>query len=537
MTMRLKASKFRLHGPGQGATASQGGFADDALPTSAEDGFGSEPFPGSAKADAPSSGAGPESGTPTLASDEIAAIEAEGLTTRQLRLAMRVARKHGMEPSSELDAVRLLRAQRIDPFRPDSRIDLLTSSGKQPSGEMIQLPQTVGQPQTLPGPALDPMAQRSAEIQQMQRDLSARRRRRQVMLAVRVLVFVLLPTFLAGLYYFVIATPLYATNSQFVIQQADTQQSALGGLFSGTGLATNQDAVGVQGYLESIEAMIRLDRDIGFIQHFSAPAIDPLIRLPSGATNEDAYGLYKRMVTIGYDPSEGVIRMEVSAADPDVSAAFSSALIAYAEERVDTTTQRLREDQMAGAMESFADAEDKMEAAQARVLELQEQLGVLDPASETSALMSQITNFEVQMAERRLELDQLLDNPQPNAARVSGVEGDIARLERLIAELRSQLTEDSSGTRSLAQISGELRMAEVDLQTRTLMMQESLQQVEASRIQANRQVRYLSTVVSPVPPDEATYPRAFENTLLAFLIFSGVYLLVSITASILREQV
>ena len=151
--------------------------------------------------------------------------------------------------------------------------------------------------------------------------------------------------------------------------------------------------------------------------------------------------------------------------------------------------------------------------------------------------MSQISTFEVQLAERRLELAGLLDNPQPNAARVSGAEGDIDRLQRLITDLRSQLTVDTTGARSLAQITGELRMAEVDLQTRTMMMQESLQQVEASRIQANRQVRYLSTVVGPVPPDEPTYPRAFENTLLAFLIFSGIYLLLSITVSILREQV
>jgi capsular polysaccharide transport system permease protein len=68
-------------------------------------------------------------------------------------------------------------------------------------------------------------------------------------------------------------------------------------------------------------------------------------------------------------------------------------------------------------------------------------------------------------------------------------------------------------------------------------MQEALQQLEAARIEANRQVRYLSTGVNPIPPDEATYPRAFENTALAFLVFSGIYLMMSLTASILREQV
>jgi hypothetical protein len=48
---------------------------------------------------------------------------------------------------------------------------------------------------------------------------------------------------------------------------------------------------------------------------------------------------------------------------------------------------------------------------------------------------------------------------------------------------------------------------------------------------------YLSISVFPVAPDEVAYQRSFENTLLAFLVFSGIYLLISMTASILREQV
>jgi capsular polysaccharide transport system permease protein len=43
--------------------------------------------------------------------------------------------------------------------------------------------------------------------------------------------------------------------------------------------------------------------------------------------------------------------------------------------------------------------------------------------------------------------------------------------------------------------------------------------------------------VHPVAPDQPTYPRAFENTILAFLVFAGIYLMISLTASILREQV
>ena len=50
-------------------------------------------------------------------------------------------------------------------------------------------------------------------------------------------------------------------------------------------------------------------------------------------------------------------------------------------------------------------------------------------------------------------------------------------------------------------------------------------------------MRYLSLSVSPVPPDEATYPRAFENSVVALLVFAGIYLMLSMTTAILREQI
>lgn len=308
-------------------------------------------------------------------------------------------------------------------------------------------------------------------------------------------------------------------------------------MFSGTSFATAQDSIAVQGYLQSMDAMLRLDSDNGFRSHFSDPRIDPLQRLEQDSTKDKAYKIFKKNVKISYDPTEGIIKMEVVAADPMVSESYSKRLIAYAEEQVDNLTQRLRADQMQGALDSFEQAEQKMVDAQGRVLELQERLGVLDPMTESQALMAQVTAFETQLQEKRLQLQALLDNSRPNRARVDGTQADVRRLETLIGELRGQMTNSTSSSGSLARITGQLRLAETDMQTRQLMMTQALQQMETARIEANRQTRYLSMAVNPIAPDEATYPRSFENTVLAFLIFGGIYLMFSLTASILREQV
>ncbi len=496
--------------------------------------------------------------TPALTAAEqralaLAALQTEGLTGRQLRLARRIALKHGLTVASDAEAVLELRQRGIDPF---DRASLLTLDKAAPPPADLPAATT---PPPQPETALQPMsaqlppahlraamppgfpdeAERAREVFRIQRDISRRRRRKQSMLAARLAFFVFLPTLIAGWYYFVAATPMYATKSEFVIQKADSAGAAsgLGGLFSGTQLATNQDSITVQSFLQSRDAMLRLDVDLHFKQHFSNPAIDPIQRLPENASNEAAYKQYQKAVKIGYDPSEGVIRMEVSATDPETSARFSQALIGYAELQVDRLTGRLREDQMRGARESYEDAETKVQAAQARVLTLQQQVGILDPISENSLVMNQLATLQGQLETKRLQLSQLLDNNRPSAARVDGVRGDISRLETSIAGMRNQLTQASGSGESLAAATGQLRIAEADLETRQALLAAAAQQMETARIEANKQVRYLETGVRPVAPDEPTYPRAFEDTLLAFLIFSGIYLMMSLTASILREQV
>ena len=471
---------------------------------------------------------------------ELDAISNEGLTGRQLRLARRIAQKNNLTPVSDLDAVRLLRRRGIDPFERKNMLELVVKRDEDPkasaeppdTGQKIQLPQAV------PKTEVSPMERRSKEISAIQRAITRRRRQKLRMLMARLSFFVFLPACLAGYYFFHLATPMYATKSEFLILQADAQGgSGMGGLLSGTQFATSQDSIAVQSYLQSKDAMLRLDADVGFKSHFTQETIDPVQRLDPNPSNESAYATYKKKVKVGYDPTEGVLRMEVIAADPETSRRFSEELIKYAEERVNSLSEQKRGDQMADARASFEQAEKDRRDAQEALVQLQLAGATLDPQAVISGLRAQINNIEIQILEKELQLAALLDNARPNRSRVDGAEGDIRRLKDQLAELNSKMTDASQGQNSLAQLSVRIQMAQADLATRDMLLQSALQQTEQTRMEANRQVRYLTTSVKPVTPQEASYPRSFENTVLAFLIFSGIYLMVSLTASILREQV
>ena len=548
MTTKSRARKYRIHRDAP--------LASQALPDTPDQAAGPQqgadrqapPDTGSAATDA--------AGSPDAAAEtDIDKIRQEDITGRQLRMARRVAHKYGLAVTSDFDAVRQLRKRGIDPFQRNNVLELVTPGNKQtnkptdktaegragsaPDG--VRLPQTVSQKSNLPASekeAPSGLDQRAGEIRAMQRDIARRRRRKLFALFARLAAFVLLPTLAMGWYFFVIATPMYATHSEFVIQQAEAQgSSGFGGLFQGTGLATQSEAVNAQAFLTSREAMLRLDADHSFKAHFQTSEIDAIQRLEPDATNEDAYDLYQDHVKVGYDPTEGVVNLEVIAADPETSQEFSEALIRYTEDRVDDLTQRMREDQMADAIANYEAAEADRQEALRDLTRIQREAEVVDPASAVSALQQRISTLEMRLDEKRIELASLQSNARPNQARVSAVQGELDRIRNQIDDLRSQLSQGDNGGPSQAEVVAKLREAEENYAFAIERVTAAQAAMDQARIEANRQVRFLSVSVTPVAPDEATYPRAFENTLLSFLIFSGIYLMISLTASILREQV
>ncbi len=563
MTTRPKAARFflrRVERPAAPALPAASGAAD--LPfDNQEDGFGDQDFrrPPAAPSSAAPAGsdvaraAALRTTRPGSGEDDddaaLAEIAAEGLTGKQLRRARLVAQKHGIEPGSDFDAVLQLRRIGIDPFSRSAMLEIVPEgAGAAPAepgralarlpGDQVRLPDRA-RPIALPSTEQRADVNQATEILRMQNDIARRRRRRLLLLAARMVAFVLLPTLLAGWYFYKLATPMYATKAEFVIQQAGPASSGgtLGGLFSGTGFATSQDSVTVQAYLQSREAMARLEADLGFRRHFQDEAIDPVQRLAPDATLEAAYGVYKRFVKISYDTTEGLVRMEVVAADPKVAAQWASQLIRYAEEQVDHLTQRLRADQMLDAQQGYDEARTNLAASQRHLVDLQEKFKIISSETEVGLLTSQIAGLEGQLVTERLGLAQIESNATPNRARMEAVKQRIATLETEIATLRAKMTEGTADGTSMAEVQGEMLVAQADMQTRQMILAQALQSMETARVEANRQVRYLSLAVSPTPTDAPAYPRAFENTLVTLLIMLGIYLMVSMTAAILREQV
>lgn len=389
-----------------------------------------------------------------------------------------------------------------------------------------------------PANAVTPMteAERDAEVAEIQRDLVRRRRLRWTYLWLRLAFFVALPTFLVSNYFYNYASPFYSTKAAFVIERGTNPSQVSGGLLSGTAFSTARESISVQEFLVSREAMRIIDEELGILEHFRLPQIDPIQRLERDESETAAYSIYRDRVLVSFDTTEGIIRLETIAATPDMALAMSHRLVELAEERVDNMASRVQAD----AVQAAQRAEDAASAEVARLREevflLQEELGILSAEDEIAIVQGQIVALTNQLEQKRLELAKLLQNARPNQAQVSVLETEIAFFEQRIEEYKNQLLRTDEDRQSLARLSARLQAAEADL---ALAIESRIFAVQGRALaeqDAAAQSLYLAEAVQAVRPLVPSYPRSFEYTVLAFVIFFAIYLLASLTVSILREQ-
>lgn len=384
-------------------------------------------------------------------------------------------------------------------------------------------------------------AEQAMRVAELQRDIARRRRRRGFFLILRLLLFVIGPTALFGWFQYKVATDLYVSQSAFVVRSASEPPGAEGGLAAALGgagpMGAIQDSISVQDFILSREALDRLERELSLSAIWTVPDLDPLVRLAPDATREEALDHYRRQVSVGYDPAESLIRMEVAAPDPDAARQISEALISYAEGMVDGLSTRMRRDMVAEAAARAEAARTALTEAHAAEARLKTRLKVFSAEAEAGGERNLIATLDAEREALRGRLSALLDHAPPDDPRAASLRAAIAQREAAIEERRARLFDPGAAQApSIAEAEAELARARAETVAREQMFLAAQTALETARVEADRQISYLAVIVPPARADAATRPRRAANTALAGLAAFGVYLFASLTVSVLREQ-
>src|SRR5436305_2634002 len=149
-----------------------------------------------------------------------------------------------------------------------------------------------------------------------------------------------LPTLVAGVYYFAIASDLYLSEAKFVVRSPkQVQTSGVGALLQSTGLGrAAEDTSAVQDFIMSRDAVRKLEQKNDLRAVFSRPEGDFLTRFPGilfwRKDFEALFSRYDHFVSVETDTGTGVTALRVKAYRPEDAHTLASTLLGYSEQLI-----------------------------------------------------------------------------------------------------------------------------------------------------------------------------------------------------------
>src|SRR5213078_447136 len=257
-----------------------------------------------------------------------------------------------------------------------------------------------------------------------------------------------LPTLIAGVYFFAIASDLYSSEVKFIVRgPPKATVNALSAMLSSAGSAVSEDTFAVHEYVMSRDAVRRLEREVDLRGLLSRPEGDLITRFPGiwfwRKDFEALYWTYKRFVSVEAETTSGVSTLLIKAYRPEDAQRMARALLEFSEQLVNQLNERARQDSV-GTFQREVDAtEQKIATLQTELTAYRLQQKMLDPKSAALGPLELLSQMNAQQTNARAQLAELLKN-SPNSPQIPLMQTRIASLDKLITEQRGKITGDNN---------------------------------------------------------------------------------------------
>lgn len=348
------------------------------------------------------------------------------------------------------------------------------------------------------------------------------------------------PTLISLIYFGLIASNQYVSESSFLVRSAKSQAntSALSMLFQGMGVARSQDdTYAVQEYMRSRTALSELSQTIP-VRSFYQEKGDLFskfngLNLSYWQSEEAFYQYYVNKVIINLDPISGISTLQVNTFDAKESKQINEALLQKAEHLINQINARARLDTITFAEKNLQTAQENAAKTAQALMTYRTKNGVLDLKQQSEMKLTLIAKLQDELISIQTQLDQVRavtpENPQ-----ISGLQ---AREKSLQNEIRkqSQLV-TGSGTQSIAKQAAQYQQLVLENELANQQVSSALGALETARAEADRQQLYLEVVAQPSQPDMPQKPTRIYNIIATFIISLMVYGIAKLLTASIREH-
>lgn len=350
--------------------------------------------------------------------------------------------------------------------------------------------------------------------------------------------FVVLPTIAAAAYLYLYASDQYRTETRFIIKSSQKSVSTgLSAILESTGLTTaTGDTYAVIDFLESRDALARLQERVPFEKMMAREDADFLARYPGYAFEDNFEALYEhygRKVEVFLDATTGITQLSVLAFSPEESLRIAEALVAISEEFIDRLNERSLEDSMELASASVARAETRVREAQSALTQYRIENGIVDPTIDVKRLSGLTEGLTVEL----LKLDQRIEALQRSAPRSPQLNILRQSREKLVAQIGDQNEElAGDGNEMLPEQIARFSELELEAQFAVKGLEAANVSFEKARQETLRKQLYLTPVVEPRSVDDSRDPKRLEILAIVFALLSSAFLILWLLTANMREH-
>jgi capsular polysaccharide transport system permease protein len=321
-----------------------------------------------------------------------------------------------------------------------------------------------------------------------------------------------LPTLIAGVYFFGIASDLYLSEVKFVVRgPSKGPASAISAMFAGAGPMVTEDTFAVHQYLLSRDAVRRLEQEDNLRALLRRPEGDLLTRFPGiwfwRNDFESLYSTYGRFVSVEVDSSSAVSTLSVKAYRPEDAQLIATALLRFSEQLVNALNERARQDALSAFQREVDTTQQKITQTQAELTAYRIKQKMLDPKSASAGPLEILGQLSAQLTSAKAQLAEVLKN-SPNSPQIPLIRTRLASLDKLMSEERAKITGDSDSVATTLADYERLDLQKL-LGEKTLVS--AFTSLEAARLEAQRQQLFLETIAQPNLADYPLYPKRFAS--------------------------
>ena len=355
------------------------------------------------------------------------------------------------------------------------------------------------------------------------------------------LLFFVLPSLLAIVYFALIAAPQYAAEARLVVRAAEIsseESKADSRIGSGaTGSQTNtassslkysptiQNAYIVTQYIRSRAMVEDLSKVVNLRETFRRPEADAVARLTENSSIEELVEYWEGMAHSYVDAPSGIVTFQIRAFRADDALKIANEVIRLSEQLVNEISKRAREDIMRASEDEVREAAAHVRTVLQDLQSARNAEGILDPAKtadDTGKLLMQMTTDKIKLEADLFAAMRTLDKDAPS---VRHLRSRLEIAEKQLATMKATVAGNDGLARNIA---SSMRTFE-DLESKRFVADKLLviaeEALDRARKRAERQILYFMVFVPPTLPTEAKFPRRLAYSIifpLAFLVLWGI---------------